>query len=105
VGSEPDIRFTLANERTFLAYERTAIALAAAALAVLHLLEPSWPQRLLGGLLVLSGAIAAVGGWVRFREAEHAIRSGETLPTNPGVHVLALAVLVCIAVAVLSVLA
>lgn len=31
VGEEPDPRFTLANERTFLAWTRTALALLASA--------------------------------------------------------------------------
>jgi len=34
---EPDYRFTLANERTFLAWQRTALGLLAAAVAVVHL--------------------------------------------------------------------
>ena len=34
---EPDYRFTLANERTFLAWERTALGLLAAAVAVVQL--------------------------------------------------------------------
>lgn len=103
--TDPDIRFSLANERTFLAYERTAIGLVAAALAVFHLIEASVPQQLLGGLLVTSSAIAAGGGWLRFRQADKAIRNGEPLPTSPGVHLLAVAVLVCIAAAALTVLA
>ena len=61
--TDPDIRFTLANERTFLAYERTAVGLVAAALAVFHLLDPSWPQRLLGLLLLAAAVVAAAGGW------------------------------------------
>ena len=44
---EPDYRFTLANERTFLAYERTAIGLVAASVAVLQIFE-GWEHTLLG---------------------------------------------------------
>jgi len=101
---EPDIRFSLANERTFLAYERTAVGLVAAALAVFHLLEPSWPQRLLGVLLGGSAVIAAAGGWLRFRQAERAIREGHGLPAGTVVHLLAAAVLVVIVAAGISVL-
>ena len=101
---EPDIRFSLANERTFLAYERTAVGLVAAALAVFHLLEPSWTQRLLGILLLGSAVIAAAGGWLRFRLAERAIREGHDLPTGTTVHLLAAAVLVVIVAAGISVL-
>ncbi len=100
---EPDIRFSLANERTFLAYERTAVGLVAAALAVFHLLEPSWPQRTLGLMLLGSAVVAAGGGWLRFRQAERAIHEGRDLPAGTTVHVLALAILVVIVAAGLSV--
>ena len=99
----PDIRFSLANERTFLAYERTAVGLVAAALAVFHLLDPSWPQRLLGLLLLASAVVAAGGGWLRFRQADRAIREGRDLPAGTTVHVMALAVLVVIVAAGISV--
>jgi putative membrane protein len=98
-----DIRFSLANERTFLAYERTAVGLVAAALAVFHLLEPSWPQKLLGLLLVASAVIAAGGGWLRYRQAERAIREGRDLPAGTTVHLMAAAVLVVIVAAGISV--
>lgn len=98
-----DIRFSLANERTFLAYERTAVGLVAAALAVFHLLEPSWPQKVLGLLLVASSVIAAVGGWSRYRQAERAIREGRDLPAGTTVHLMAAAVLVVIVAAGISV--
>ncbi len=98
-----DIRFSLANERTFLAYERTAVGLVAASLAVFHLLEPSWPQRLLGLLLIASSVVAAAGGWLRFRQADRAIREGRDLPAGTTVHLLALAVLVVIVAAGISV--
>jgi putative membrane protein len=101
---EPDIRFSLANERTFLAYERTAVGLVAAALAVFHLLEPSWPQRLLGILLLVSAVLAAAGGWLRFRQAERAIREGRDLPAGTTVHLLAAAVLVVVVAAGISVI-
>jgi putative membrane protein len=99
----PDIRFSLANERTFLAYERTAIGLVAAALAVFHLLDPSWSQRLLGVLLVASALVAAAGGWLRYRQADRAIREGRDLPAGTAVHALALGVLVIVVVAGISV--
>ena len=100
---ERDIRFSLANERTFLAYERTAIGLVAAALAVFHLLEPSWTQRLLGLLLLATAVVAAGGGWIRFRQADRAIGEGRDLPAGTTVHLMALAVLVVIVAAGISV--
>lgn len=103
-STEPDYRFTLAAERTFLAYERTAIALIAAGLAVFHLFEMSWANKLLTGLLLAAGAVAAVGGYVRFREVDRAIRAGKPLPANPSAHVLAAAVVFCVVASALSVL-
>jgi putative membrane protein len=102
---EPDYRFTLANERTFLAYERTAVGLVGAGLAVAHLLEDDWGSRLLAVLLVCAGGVAAVGGYLRFRGAETAIRAGTPLPANPTLHVLAAAVIVCLVAAAASVVA
>ena len=103
VSEQPDIRFSLANERTFLAYERTAVGLVAAALAVFHLLDPSWSQRLLGVLLVASAVVAAGGGWLRFQQADRAIRQGRELPAGTTVHVMALAVLAVVVAAGISV--
>jgi len=100
---ERDIRFSLANERTFLAYERTAIGLVAAALAVFHLIEPSWAQRLLGLLLLASAVVAAAGGWIRFRQAGRAISEGRDLPAGTTVHLRALAILIVIVAAGISV--
>ena len=100
----PDVRFSLANERTFLAYQRTAVGLVAAALAVFHLLDPSWAQKLLGVMLVASALLAAAGGWLRYRQADRAIREGRDLSTGATVHLLAVAVLVVIVAAGISVL-
>ena len=101
---EPDYRFTLANERTFLAYERTAIGLVAASIAVFNLLEARWPERLLGVLLLVSGAVAAIGGYFRFKGNDRAIRAGEPLPANLVPHLLAAAIVVCLLAAALTVL-
>jgi putative membrane protein len=99
-----DYRFTLANERTFLAYERTAIGLVAAAVATLHLLQ-GWTYQLLGVLLLAAGAVAAIGGYARFRRVDAAIAAGRPLPANPAAHLLAAAVVVCLVVAAISVFA
>lgn len=100
--TEPDYRFTLASERTFLAYERTSIALLAAGLAVFHLFEASRVNSVLTGLLLAAGVVAAFGGYIRFREVDRAIRAGEPLPANPSAHVLAGAVMICSVAAVAS---
>jgi putative membrane protein len=76
---EPDVRFSLANERTLLAYQRTAIGLVAAAVAVAHFLEEDALALAMACVLLVSGGIAAIGGYLRYRAADRAIRSGRAL--------------------------
>src|SRR6185312_1745313 len=47
LGEEPDYRFSLANERTFLAWIRTALALMAAAVGVTVVRSTVEPRALL----------------------------------------------------------
>lgn len=79
---EPDYRFTLANERTFLAYVRTALGLEAAGLAATQFLHSSAEHlRLAIGLvLVVLGGAVAVLGYLRWEANERAMRRGEPLP-------------------------
>ena len=63
-GHEPDPRFTFANERTFLAWSRTALALVVAGLGIVQLLPP-FPRvpvgrHLLGVPLIVLGAVLAI---------------------------------------------
>jgi putative membrane protein len=95
VGRTPDYRFSLANERTFLAWLRTGLALIAGGLAAAQFLPPL-PVRHLReviaiALLLFGGAVAvrAVDHWSR---TERAIRLGEELPASRFPAVLALAV-------------
>jgi putative membrane protein len=85
-GEEPDPRFTFANERTFLAWSRTALALVVAGLGIVQLLPP-FPgvpegRHLLGVPLIVLGAILAVvayGEWVR---SQRALRRKQPLPRS-----------------------
>lgn len=84
---EPDYRFTLANERTFLAWLRTSLALMAGAVAVLQLLPEfsvPWARHVLGGLLALLSLLAAGNGMWRWTRVEYAIRRGLPLPQQRG---------------------
>lgn len=96
---EPDVRFSLANERTLLAYQRTAIGLMGAAIAVAHFFEETPVVLALSMALLLTGAIAAVGGYHHFRQVDRAIRTGEAMPKGPAAHVLSVAMLVCLGIA------
>jgi putative membrane protein len=102
--SEPDVRFSLANERTLLAYQRTAIGLMAAAIAVVHFLAHDALVLPLAAALIVTGVIAAVGGYQHYRHVERAIREGSPVSGGPAAHVLSLAMLVCLAITSIYVL-
>ncbi|MFI7022651.1 YidH family protein [Micromonospora sp. NPDC049900] len=94
-GRTPDYRFSLANERTFLAWLRTGLALIAGGLASAQFL-PEMPASHLRevisvALLLLGGVVAlrAVDHWAR---SERAIRLGRELPASRFPAVLALVV-------------
>ncbi|GAB2573265.1 membrane protein [Paractinoplanes abujensis] len=83
VGRAPDYRFSLANERTFLAWIRTGLALVAGGLGCAQFLPPlpiTYLREIIAvALLVLGGIVAlrAVDHWAR---TERAMRLGEELP-------------------------
>jgi len=96
VGEEPDPRFTFANERTFLAWNRTALGLIAAGAAAAAFLE----SGLSGGRLVVAlplivlGAVLGVFSFRHWEANERAMRLGEPLPSTRMPRVLALAIAV-----------
>lgn len=95
-GEEPDPRFTLANERTFLAWIRTALALVAGAVATDAVTAGAWPvgvRRALVVLLLLAGMVLGSGAGVRWLRVERAMRSGHPLPLSSLVPILAITVL------------
>lgn len=107
VGSTPDYRFSLANERTFLAWLRTGLALIAGGLGVAQFLPPlrtaHLREAIAVALLLLGGAVAirAVDHWAR---TERAIRLGRELPASRFPAVLALVIAVGAALLVVAVL-
>ncbi|GAA0910473.1 YidH family protein [Streptomyces thermoalcalitolerans] len=93
-GSTPDYRFSLANERTFLAWLRTALALIAGGFAVDQFLPRlRWGWRIGLALTLLAAGVLcslrAVDHWVR---CERAMRRGEDLPASRFPAVLSLIV-------------
>lgn len=104
-GSEPDARFTLANERTFLAWIRTALALLAGGVALEALglgLDPGY--RLAASLLlVVAGIATPIQAWIGWMRTERALRKNTPLPASTlalplGVLVVSAGVLVLLAV-------
>jgi len=83
---EPDARFTWANERTFLAWSRTALALVVGGLAVAQLLPPfpgvPWARHVIGIPLILLGAVIAVLCYTEWQASQRALRRGEPLPRS-----------------------
>ncbi len=85
-GYEPDPRFSYANERTFLAWMRTALGLITAGLAVTQLLPAfDFPggRRLIGLPLIAMGTIIAMVSLRNWKANEHAMRRGLALPRSP----------------------
>ena len=96
---EPDARFTLANERTLLAYQRSAIGLMAAAIAVAHFLGDDFMVLLLALGLLATGVFAAVGGYLRYRQVDDALRNGRHISSGSAAHLVSIAVLLCLLLA------
>lgn len=84
-GQDPDVRFSYANERTFLAYNRTALALVTAGLAITQLLPPfdvPGGRRMIGLPLIAMGTLIAVASLFQWRRNEQAMRLGRPLPRS-----------------------
>jgi putative membrane protein len=71
-----DPRFSLANERTFLAYVRTALAVLAGGVAVIGYAPRSHVVLTAGVGLVAAGFSALLGGYLRWRHVDEAIANG-----------------------------
>lgn len=99
-GEEPDYRFSFANERTFLAWIRTALALLAGGVALdaIELSIPSTVQLALAVLLVVLALLCALVSWLRWARAERAMRVGHPLPSSNLSALLTLALVVIAAV-------
>jgi putative membrane protein len=92
-AAEPDVRFTLANERTFLAWNRTALALVVAGLGIVQLLPPfpgvPWGRHALGVPLIVLGAGVSVTSYWEWRRNQAALCRGAPLPRSVLPQVLA----------------
>jgi putative membrane protein len=99
---EPDYRMSLAAERTYLAYIRTALALLAGGVAVVGALPDvgySMLRRVMGIVLVGAGLLVASTARQRWREVDAAIRRGAPLPRAHASVLIAVAVIVAGALA------
>lgn len=101
-GEDIDPRFSYANERTFLAWNRTALALIGVGLAVANLLPPfefAWGRRMIALPLIALGGIVSAVSLAEWIANERAMRRGERLPGSR------LPVLLAVVVAAVAILA
>lgn len=81
-GTDPDPRFTLANERTFLAWIRTSLALTAGGIALDAFTGPTFSptvRLVLSVSLIILGAILAIGSFLRWYVSERLMRTDRPL--------------------------
>ena len=105
-GHEPDPRFTLANDRTYLAWTRTALAFLAGgiALAAFDIAGLDKPvQDAMAVLILLGGLFIAGGAAVRWVQVERAMRRNKPLPVPAIVPVLSLIVFIGLAATALMI--
>ena len=92
VGSEPDPRFSLANERTFLAWIRTSLGFLAGGAGIAAYAHAVGQFRLelklVSLLLLVCGLVCAAGSFLRWSRHERAMRTGEPLPSSPAMPLL-----------------
>ena len=82
-GRQPDTQAELANERTYLAWLRTGLALVAVGVAAERVLPAEgiiWARQLVGVSLILAGVLTAGLAQWRRGEVDRALRAGRPIP-------------------------
>ncbi len=105
-GSEPDARFTMANERTFLTWISTALALVSVGVGLEAFGLPLTPilRQLAAGVLIVTGVICPIAAWFGWARTETALRRGERLPSNPAITIITIGVLLSFALVIAGLL-
>ena len=101
-GADPDPRFSLANERTFLAWNRTALAIIATGVVVVGILpklDVEFGRRVLGIPMILLGAYVSAASLIEWRRNEDAMRHERPLPRSGLPRVLTVGVVVVAVIA------
>ena len=91
-GDDPDYRYSLANERTFLAWIRTSLALLAGAVAIVQLVPPfrvHGTRTTLGAILAVTGLALSVLAYTRWAANERAMRGSRPLAFSPMLPIVA----------------
>ena len=92
-GKEPNTRFTLANERTFLAWIRTSLAFVAGGVALEAFEVGNWDPVLRKSVaiaVIAMGLLIGLGAAFRWLRVERAMRHDHPLPVPLIIPVLAL---------------
>jgi len=102
----PDYRYSLANERTFLAWTRTGIAFIAGGVAVEQFarLSYSWITQTVGVIGIVFGAAAAWFGYTHFRKAQDAMEHDKPLPPQPAIPGVVVGIVVIASLLVVGVI-
>ncbi|HYB26201.1 MAG TPA: DUF202 domain-containing protein [Solirubrobacteraceae bacterium] len=105
VGKAPDPRFTLANERTFLAWARTGLALIGGGLVAAQVLRfgLGGAHLLVAIPAILLGGLIAIAGYVQWEVNERAMRLGQPLTYSPLVRLLAVGIAVLAVISIVLV--
>lgn len=105
-GTDPDARFSLANERTFLAWVRSGLALVALGIAVATFMTASGSRGvteiLALGLIALGGLLSCIA-WFRWLQVERAMREDRGIPPTTLGIVIAVGVALLAGVAIAAV--
>lgn len=97
VGHDPDVRFSLANERTALAWVRTGLSLVAGGVALSTLAsfaDLPWLIDAVALIACLAGGALALSALFSWRRAERALRLDQPLPAPAALPWLVLGVAV-----------
>lgn len=97
VGEAPDYRFSLANERTFLAWIRTALGFLAAGVGLDQLapdLATPLVREIVALLLCLFAGMLAIYGYLRWMRNEKAMRLKQDLPYTRSLKVISLVMVI-----------
>jgi putative membrane protein len=96
-GQEPDPRWSMANERTALAWVRTALTLLAGGVGLTSLARVAGLPRVVdfgSAAICLLGAWVGASAFLTWRRRDAAMRTGAPLPTSRTLPLLVASVVV-----------
>lgn len=106
-GDEPDARFTLANERTYLAWIRTGLACLAGGIGLAAFtitgMDPR-AQKVAALGLVAVAFVVSVGAVIRWVRVERAMRTKRPLPAPTLAPILSLVLAIGAIVVIIGIL-